>query len=111
MHRNPFELIHYSKKTPEIVFRQSQKFVQYDLKSSPYIVFNNSERMPVMGISMSSPTSGFRKWSEAHDPKIAGARAGAGEPAVIPVPTLDQAILTPKEKPHRPRRVPGAGTL
>ena len=47
-----------------------------------------------MGISMSSPTSGFRKWSEAHDPKIAGARAVAGEPAVIPVPALDQAIMT-----------------
>jgi hypothetical protein len=64
-----------------------------------------------MGSSMSSPTSGFRKWSEAHDPKIAGARAVAGEPAVIPVPALDQAIMTPEEQPHRPWRVPGAGTL
>ncbi len=59
-----------------------------------------------MGISMSSPTSGFRKWSEAHDPKIAGARAVAGEPAVILVPALDQAIMTPEEQPHRPLRVP-----
>ena len=64
-----------------------------------------------MGISMSSPTSGFRKWSEAHDPKIAGARAVTGEPAVIPVPALDQASMTPEEQPHRPWRVPGAGTL
>ena len=55
-----------------------------------------------MGISMSSPTSGFRKWSEAHDPKTAGARAVAGEAAVIPVPDLDQAIMTPEEQPHRP---------
>ena len=45
-----------------------------------------------MGISMSSPTSGFRKWSEAHDPKIRDARAVAGEAAVIPVPALDQPI-------------------
>lgn len=64
-----------------------------------------------MGISMSSPTSGFRKWSEAHDPKIAAARAAAGEPAVIPVLALDQAIMTPEEQPHRPLSVPGAGTL
>ena len=67
--------------------------------------------MPVMGISMSSPTSGFRKWSEANDPKIAGARAVAGEPAVIPVPALDQAIIIPEEQPHRPWRESGAGTL
>ena len=64
-----------------------------------------------MGISMSSPTIGFRKWSEAHDPKIAAARAVAGKPAVIPVPALDQAIMTPDEQPHRPWLVPGAGTL
>jgi hypothetical protein len=64
-----------------------------------------------MGISVNSSTSGFRKWSEAHDPKIAGARAVAGEPADIPVPALDQASRTPEEQPHRPRRVPGGGTL
>jgi hypothetical protein len=69
------------------------------------------KRMPVMGISMSSPTSGFRKWSETHDPKTAAARAVAGEAAVIPVPALDKAIMTPEEQPHRPWRVPGAGTL
>ena len=64
-----------------------------------------------MGISMSSPTSGFRKWSEAHDPKIAGAHLAADKPAVIPVPDLDQGMITPEEQPHRPWRVPGAGTL
>jgi hypothetical protein len=64
-----------------------------------------------MGISMSNPTSGFRKWSEAHDPKIASARAVAGAPAVIPVRALDQPIMTPEEQPHRPWRVPGAGAL
>ncbi len=64
-----------------------------------------------MGISMNSPTSGFRKWSEAHDLKIAGARAVAGETAVIAVPDLDQGMIPPEEQPHRPWLMPGAGTL
>jgi hypothetical protein len=64
-----------------------------------------------MGISMNSRTSGFRKWSEAHDPKIAGARAVAGEAAVISAPELDQRVTTPEEQPHRPWLVPGAGAL
>ena len=64
-----------------------------------------------MGISMRSPTNGFRKWADAHDTKIAGARAAAGEAAVVPVPALDQAIMTPEEQPHRPWLVPRAGTL
>jgi hypothetical protein len=64
-----------------------------------------------MGISMRSPTSGFRKWSEAHDPKVAAARAAAGEAAVISVPDLDQAMMTREDQPHRPWLVPGAGTL
>jgi hypothetical protein len=64
-----------------------------------------------MGISMNSPTSGFRKWSEAHDRKVAGARAVAREAAVIAVPDLDQGMMTPEEQPHRPWLVPGAGTL
>jgi hypothetical protein len=67
--------------------------------------------MPIMGISMSNPTSGFRKWSEAHDPKIADARGVAGEAAVIPVPDLDQGMMTPEEQPYRPWLVPGSGTL
>ena len=64
-----------------------------------------------MSISMSSPTSGFRKWSEAHDPKIAAARAAAAKVAVIPVPDPGQGIATPDEQPHRPWLVPGTGTL
>jgi hypothetical protein len=64
-----------------------------------------------MGISMNSPTSGFRKWSEAHDPTVAGARAVAGETAVIAVPDPNQGMMTPEEQPHRPWLVPGAGTL
>ena len=63
-----------------------------------------------MGISMTVRTSGFRKWSEAHDPKIA-VRAVAAEAAVISVPDLAEAVMTPAEQPHRPWLVPGAGTL
>jgi len=55
-----------------------------------------------MGISMNSRTSGFRKWSEAHDPKIADARAVAVEAAVISASELDQGVMTPEEQPHRP---------
>jgi hypothetical protein len=64
-----------------------------------------------MSISMSSPTSGFRKWSEAHDPKIAAARAAAAKVAAVPAPDPDQGAMTPDEQPHRPCLVPGAGTL
>ena len=64
-----------------------------------------------MAISINSGTSGFRKWSEAHDPKFADARAAAGEAADIPAPEPDQEVTTPKEQPHRPWLVPRAGTL
>ena len=63
-----------------------------------------------MGISMTVRTSGFRKWSEAHDPKIA-VRAVAGEAAVISAPDLDRGIDDPNRQPHRPWLVPGAGRL
>jgi len=101
------------------VYKESPRNFVADRKNTfnticnrPHILFSAiQKRMPVVGISMSSPTSGFRKWSEAHDPKIAAARAVAGEAAVIPVPDLDQGTITPEEQPHRPWRVPGAGTL
>jgi len=64
-----------------------------------------------MGISMNSGTSGFRKWSEAHDPKITAARAVVGEAAFIPAPEIVQTVTTPKGEPHRPWLVPGTGTL
>jgi hypothetical protein len=73
--------------------------------------YSFQKRTPIMGISMNSRTSGFRKWSEAHDPKIASARAVAGKAAVISTPELDQKVTTPEEQPHRPWLVPGAGTL
>jgi hypothetical protein len=62
-----------------------------------------------MGISMNSRTSGFRKWSEAHDPKIIGSRVV--EAAVISAPELDPPVKTPEKLPHGPWLVPGAGTL
>jgi len=63
-----------------------------------------------MGISMIDRTSGFREWSETHDPKIA-VRAVAGRAAVISAPDLDQGMMTPVEQPHRPWLVPGSGIL
>jgi hypothetical protein len=93
-------------------FLPIKKFCSLSVDGHPHILFSTIQnRMPIMAISMSSPTSGFRKWSEAHDPKIPDARAAAGETAVIPVPALDQPIMTPEEQPHRPWRVPGAGVL
>ena len=64
-----------------------------------------------MGISMTVRTSGFRKWSEAHDPKIAVRAVASEAAAVISAPDLDQGLMTPAEQPHRPWLVPGAGTL
>ena len=65
-----------------------------------------------MGISMNSRTSGFRKWSEAHDPKIVAARAVPGkDAAVAAAPDLDIGLMTPEGQPHRPWLVPAAGTL
>jgi hypothetical protein len=100
----------FYKEIPRI-FWPIAKYFQYELKSSHISFSAIHKRMPVIGISMSSPTSGFRKWSEAHDPKTPAARVVAGEAAVIPVPDLDQGMMTPEEQPHRPWLVPGAGTL
>jgi hypothetical protein len=95
----------------EFLLCRLQKYFQQYL-NRPHILFSEiQKRMPVMGISMRSPTSGFRKWSEAHDPKIVAARAVAAEAAVMPVPDLDQGMMTPEEQPNRPWLVPGAGTL
>ena len=93
-------------------FLPIMKFCSLSVDGHPHILFSTiQKRVLIMGISMSSPTSGFRKWSEAHDPKIADSPTVAGEAAVIPVPALDQPIVTPEEQPHRPWRVPAAGTL
>ncbi len=64
-----------------------------------------------MGISMNSRTSAFRKWADAHDPKIAGARAAADDAAVISAQVPDQRVTAPEEQAHRPWLVPGNGTL
>jgi hypothetical protein len=64
-----------------------------------------------MGISMNSRTSGFRKWADAHDPKIADVRALAGDAAATSDPDPDQRVTAPEEQPYRPWLVPGKGTL
>jgi len=87
------------------------KFYSLSVDSRPHILFSkNAKKELIMGISMTVRTSGFRKWSEAHDPKIA-VRAVAVEAAVISALDLDQGLMTPAEQPHRPWLVPGAGTL
>jgi hypothetical protein len=92
---------------PKRFSSDNRKVVQQDSKIVPIYDI----REPIMGISMNTRTSGFRKWSEAHDPKIAAARAAAGEAAVIAAPEVDQAVTTPKEQPHQPWLVPGINTL
>jgi hypothetical protein len=78
------------------------KFYSLSVDSRPHILFSkNAKKELIMGISMTVRTSGFRKWSEAHDPKIA-VRAVAVEAAVISAPDLDQGLMTPAEQPHRP---------
>jgi hypothetical protein len=65
-----------------------------------------------MTISIKSSAGGFRKWSEAQEPKRIGeARPEAAEGGVIAAPNLDQEVMIPDERPHRPWLVPGAGRL
>jgi hypothetical protein len=65
-----------------------------------------------MGISINSTKSGLRKWSEAQELKRKGeVRAGAAQGGVDVSSDLDQGMITPKETPHRPWLVPGAGKL
>jgi hypothetical protein len=88
-------------------------FGRYQLIIVPIYYFREIQKGANHGylyLSMTVRTSGFRKWSEAHDPKIA-VRAVASEAAVISAPDLDQGLMTPAEQPHRPWLVPGAGTL
>ena len=42
-----------------------------------------------------SRAKGFMKWSDAHQLKLGGARAGAGEGGVIAAPDLDQGVTAP----------------
>jgi hypothetical protein len=59
-----------------------------------------------------SCAKGFRKWADAHEPKInKDVRAGEGNGVVAADPDLDNGVMTSPEPPHRPWLVPGAGTL
>jgi hypothetical protein len=65
-----------------------------------------------MGMSINSRMSGFRKWSEAHQPKaIDEARTGANQGGVIAAAGVDHGGTTPDQQPHRPWLVPGVGKL
>jgi hypothetical protein len=60
---------------------------------------------------------GHKKWSDFHQPKIEkptigkDVRAGAGDGVVAADPDLDDTVITPPERPHRPWLIPGVGTL
>jgi hypothetical protein len=57
-------------------------------------------------------TKGFRKWSDAHQADInKEIRADEGNGKAHVDPDLDNRVLSPAERPHRPWLVPGAGTL
>jgi hypothetical protein len=97
-------------KSHQGIFSANRKNLFSTIQNRPHMLCSEiQKRTPTMGISMNSRTSGFRKWSEAHDPKIIGARAV--EAAVISAPELDPPVKTPEKLPHGPWLVPGAGTL
>jgi len=59
---------------------------------------------------MNSLSSGFRKWSDAHQPDHNDDDdAKAGTPIPIAYPPLDDPAAT-LEQPHHPWLVPGAGS-
>jgi hypothetical protein len=64
-----------------------------------------------MEISINSRTGGFRKWADAHDPRITATPTVADDAAVISATDPDQPVTATEEQPHRPWLVPGAGRL
>jgi hypothetical protein len=59
-----------------------------------------------------SCAKGFRKWADAHEPKIKkDVRAGDGDGVAAAHPDLDNGLTTSAERPHRPWLVPGSWTL
>jgi hypothetical protein len=64
-----------------------------------------------------SCTYGHKKWSDAHQSEVKkpsvgrDVSAGIGDGVVAANPDLDDAVITPAERPHRPWLVPGVGTL
>jgi hypothetical protein len=59
-----------------------------------------------------SGANGFKKSSIAHPPSSNDDDApGGATPIAIAVPALDDPIMAPPERPHRPWLVPGRGTL
>ena len=59
---------------------------------------------------MNSLSSGFRKWSDAHQPYHGDdGDAGVGTPIPIAEPGVDDPATTP-EQPYHPWLVPGVGS-
>jgi hypothetical protein len=65
-----------------------------------------------MAISINNRASGFRKWSEALEPKRIGEVCdGTDEGDGVAAPDVNQGAMTSDERAHRPWLVPGAGKL
>lgn len=59
-----------------------------------------------------SLTKGFRRWADAHQPdRKIDDRPSGGAAASIADSDVDDVVLTPPERPHRPWLVPGEGRL
>jgi hypothetical protein len=56
-----------------------------------------------------SGANGFKKWSITHPPSSNDDEdpPGGATPIAIAVPALDEPIMAPPERPHRPWLVPG----
>ena len=57
---------------------------------------------------------GFENWSIARPPSSNDDdddHPGGATPIALTVPALDEPIMAPPERPHRPWLVPGCGTL
>jgi hypothetical protein len=66
----------------------------------------------MVGISINSKISGFRKWAEAHPPiRIDEAGTGTMEERVAAATNVAEGGKALDQQPHRPWLVPGLGRL
>lgn len=65
-----------------------------------------------MRISLAdSSANGFNKWCDAHDAGRDKDSRTEVDNDIVADQSLDDPVMTPPERPHRPWLVPGAGTL
>lgn len=64
-----------------------------------------------MDISISSRTSGFRKWAAIHEPMKINKADGQTTVAGVDTAADDLLVGTLDQQPHRPWLVPGTGKL